>query len=285
MISVPVFNRKKYLEITAKSLYECSNIDKAAIKVFDDKSTEFDINYLKSVFNGKNTEVIARDIKHEHASAHQYHIIQDFLATDNDALLFCDSDLLLRPDTIDYIFETFPKTDGMLGLYNSELHRDIYDDGEFVYKEDVGFAGVCVSRKLLEKFVSVQKKARSMDFKLSDFLLSENVRLMVAKSCYIQHIGFDGQNCGSTSVEFTPNFVPVSEFNKEIINKMIPVVIKMQSEMIKHLLFDDKYKNHGFMIHQPHKYFMRKCKIKKLKKYYAEKYPNKNAVENKKSCK
>ena len=165
----------------------------------------------------------------------------------------------------------------MLGLYNSELHRNIYDDGEFVYKEDVGFAGIAVSRELLKEFVSKQKKGRSMDFKLSDFLLSKNVRLMVPKNCYIQHIGFDGQNCGNTSVEFSPDFIPLSEFNKEVIDKMIPIVIKMQSEMIKYLLFEDKYKRHGFMLHQPHKYFAKKMKIKRLKEYYSKNYPSKKS--------
>lgn len=283
MISVPVYNRRKYVEITARSLYECANIDKVSIKVFNDCSTEFDENYLKTLFNKPNTEIINRKEKHEHASAHQYHIIQDFLATDNDVLLFCDSDLLLRPDTIDYILKTFPKTDGMLGLYNSELHRNIYYDGEFVYKEDVGFAGVCISRELLQEFVSKQKKGRSMDFKLSNFLISKNVRLLVPENCYIQHIGFDGQNCGNTSVEFSPDFIPLSDFNKEVINDMIPIVIKMQSEMIKYLLFEDKYKRHGFMLHQPHKYFKQKREIKKLKEYYSQKYPFKE-ISGQETC-
>ncbi|GHT41617.1 hypothetical protein AGMMS49921_05080 [Endomicrobiia bacterium] len=33
MVSFPVYNRKEYLEITARSLYECSNIDKVIIKI------------------------------------------------------------------------------------------------------------------------------------------------------------------------------------------------------------------------------------------------------------
>jgi hypothetical protein len=264
------------LEITAKSLYECSNIDKADITVFNDCSTEFDGKYLEKLFNSPNAKVVNREKNLKSADLHVYRIMLDFLDSANDVLFICDSDLLLRPDTIDYVFNNFEKTDGFLGLYNSELHRDIYFDGEFVYKEDVGFAGICISKALLDKFIKTQEESpRSMDFKLSDFLISENVRLMVPKNCLVQHIGFEGQNCGNSSVEFSSNFIPLSEFNKKIISGMMPLVLKMQSEMIKHLLFEDKYRKHGFLVHQPHKYFAKQAKIRKLKKYYAGKYPDK----------
>jgi hypothetical protein len=281
MIAVPVYNRQEYLEIMARSLYECSNIDKAVIKVFNDCSNEFGIDYLKQLFNSSNTEIINRDT-HFKADRHNFKIMSDFLTTENDVLFICDSDLLLRPDTIDYIFNNFNRTDGFLGLYNSDLHRDLYFDGEFVYKEDVGFAGICISKILLEKFISKQKeRPRSMDFKLSRFLVENGVRLMVPKKCYVQHIGFNGQNCGLSSIEFSLNFTPLSEFNKEIINKMLPIVLKMQAEMIKYLLFEDKYKRHGFMVHQPYKYFVKSKIVKKLKKIYEQKYFRKtDGIEN-----
>ncbi|GHT34492.1 hypothetical protein AGMMS49592_4360 [Endomicrobiia bacterium] len=186
MVSVPVYNRKEYLEITARSLYECSNIDKVIIKVFNDCSSEFNDNYLRQLFNKPNTEIINR-VKNLKADRNAYQMMLDFLDSDNDVLFICDSDLLLRPDTIDYIFNNFQRSDGFLGLYNSELHRDIYFDGEFVYKENVGFAGICISKNLLQKFVSKQKeRPRSMDFKLSVFLINNDVRLMVPQKCYVQ---------------------------------------------------------------------------------------------------
>ncbi len=277
MIAVPIFNRKKYLEITAHSLKECSDVNNVEISVFDDASTEFDLGYLKNVFNFGNTKIITRNPGFKSADKHTYQIMLDFLNTDNDVLMICDSDLLLRPDTIDYIYKNFDKTDGFLSTYNSELHKNLYCDGEFVYKQDVGFAGICISRRLLSKFIDKQKsQPRSMDFKLSKFLIDNNVRLLVPEHSLVQHIGFDGQNCGNTSVEFASNFIPLSDFNKKIINELMPVVVKMQSEMIKHLLFNDKYRRHGFMIHQPHKYFFEKKRNKQLIKYYAAKYPNKS---------
>jgi glycosyltransferase involved in cell wall biosynthesis len=273
MIAIPVYNRREYLEITEKSLYECSNINKAAVKVFNDCSSEFDNNYLKKLFNKPNAEIINRE-KNLRADRNTYQIMLDFLNTDNDVLFICDADLLLRPDTIDYIFNSFKRTDGFLGLYNSELHRDIYFDGEFVYKENVGFAGICISRSILQQFITNQKeRPRSMDFKLSAFLIKSNVRLMIPRNCYVQHIGFDGQNSGLSSVEFSTNFIPSSDFNKTIINKMMPIVLKMQAEMIKHLLFKDKYKRHGFMLHQPLKCFEQNKTIRKLEKMYFKRYP------------
>ncbi|GHT24526.1 hypothetical protein AGMMS49953_07200 [Endomicrobiia bacterium] len=76
---------------------------------------------------------------------------------------------------------------------------------------------MCISKNLLQKFVSKQKESLGfMDFKLSSFLIDCSVRLMVVKNCYIQHIGFCGQNCnGLSSIEFSTNFVPLSDFNGE----------------------------------------------------------------------
>ncbi|GHT47403.1 hypothetical protein AGMMS49936_08040 [Endomicrobiia bacterium] len=98
MVSVTVYNRKEYLEITARSLYECSNIDKVIIKVFNDCSSEFNDNYLRQLFNKPNTEIISR-VKNLKADRNAYQMMLDFLASDNDVLFICDSDLLLRPDT------------------------------------------------------------------------------------------------------------------------------------------------------------------------------------------
>jgi glycosyltransferase involved in cell wall biosynthesis len=271
-IAVPVYNRKEYLEITARSLYECKNIDKANVVVFNDCSDEFDEDYLSALFNRANTKIINAK-ENIDIDIHYYNIMQNFLESSDDVLMICDADLLLRPDTIDYVFDNFNKTDGFLGLYNSELHRDLYFDGQFVYKEDVGFAGICIHRNVLIKFLYRQDpKARAIDFKFSDFLLDNDIRIMVAKNCLIQHIGFNGKHCNGTSVEFSTKFVPISDFNKEIINNLMPTVIKMQSSMIKHLLFEDKYRRHGFFLHQPLKHISKCKKIKKLKNYYEQKH-------------
>jgi hypothetical protein len=267
-----VYNRKTFLEITARSLYECLNVDKTDIKVFNDCSTEFTTTYLRQLFNTSNAEVIDRK-ENLKSNKNTYQIILDFLNTNNDVLFICDSDLLLRPDTLDYIFNNFSKSDGFLGLYNSYMHRDLHFDGEFVYKEDVGFAGICVSKDLLKSFVANQKdRQNSMDFRLSEFLIKKNVRLMVSQSSLVEHIGFDGENANNGSMDFSIDFTPLSDFNKEVMNKIIPIVLKGQGNIIRELLFNDKYKKHGFMLHQPHKYIIRERNFKRLSKLYKGKY-------------
>jgi hypothetical protein len=272
-VAIPIYNRKEYLEITVRSLFECSNIDKAQVFAFNDFSDEFDENYLKTLFNFPNAQVINRPQKID-IDIHYLRIMLDFLGSASDVLMICDADLLLRPDAIDFIFDNFSKTDGFLGLYNSELHRDLYSDGTFVYKEDVGFAGICVHRDILSAFLKNQDpKARAIDFKFSDFLLNSGIRIMVANNCLAQHIGFNGAHCNDISVEFSTKFTPISDFNKEIIDKLNPIALKMQASMIKHLLFGDKYRRHGFFVHQPLKYISRRARIKRLKKYYAARFP------------
>jgi glycosyltransferase involved in cell wall biosynthesis len=271
MVAIPVYNREQFLEITARSLYECSSVEKTDIKVFNDCSTDFDTTYLKQLFNTPNAEVVDRK-ENLKSNRNTYQIMFDFLNTNNDILFICDSDLMLRPDTLDYIFDNFNRTDGFLGLYNSYMHRDLYFDGEFVYKEDVGFAGICVSRELLKNFTVNQKdRNSSMDFRLSDLLIKNGIRLMVPKNGLVEHIGFDGENANNGSMDFSTDFTPLSDFNKEVMNKIIPIVLKGQGNTIKDLLFDNKYMRFGFMLHQPHKYFIRKRNFKKLIELYKEK--------------
>ena len=272
-IAIPIFNRKNYLEITARSLFECSNIDKAQVFAFNDCSTEFDEQYLKTLFNYPNAKIINRTKKTD-IDIHYLRIMLDFLESPSDVLMICDADLLLRPDAIDFVFDNFSKTDGFLGLYNSELHRDLYSDGNFVYKEDVGFAGICVHRDILSRFLKNQDpKARAIDFKFSDFMLENEIRIMVAKNCLAQHIGFNGEHCNDISVEFSTKFEPLSDFNKKIIAELNPIALKMQASMIRHLLFGDKYRRDGFFVHQPLKYIQRRVRANRLKKYYAQRFP------------
>jgi hypothetical protein len=48
------------------------------------------------------------------------------------------------------------------------MYMDLYFDEKFVSKEDVGFVGMCISKKLLKSFVVNQEKNKTMW--ISDYL-------------------------------------------------------------------------------------------------------------------
>ncbi|WP_172412873.1 hypothetical protein [Candidatus Endomicrobiellum trichonymphae] len=54
--------------------------------------------------------------------------------------------------------------------------------------------------------------------------------------------------------------------------------LKIQANMIRYLLFEDKYRKHGVILHRTYNYFKKNREIKTLKKYYARKYPVKVKV-------
>ncbi|GHT06224.1 hypothetical protein AGMMS49573_00910 [Endomicrobiia bacterium] len=56
------------------------------------------------------------------------------------------------------------------------------------------------------------------------------------------------------------------------------MALKIQANMIRYLLFEDKYRKHGVILHRTYNYFKKNRKIKTLKKYYARKYPVKVKV-------
>jgi glycosyltransferase involved in cell wall biosynthesis len=46
-IGIPTFNRKEYVKLCAESLSHAVDIDCCTIVIFDDNSSDFDVDYLK----------------------------------------------------------------------------------------------------------------------------------------------------------------------------------------------------------------------------------------------
>ena len=264
MIAVPVYNRKKYVDILARSLSECRLVEKADIRVYDDCSTDFGIEYLKEKFLPLKATVQRRQKRSACTANNYFEMMTDFVGSDNDVLFLCDSDLLLRPDALEYLERVFPLTDGFMTLYNSDLHFTVKEGEEFDLKLDIGHAAACMSKKCVSLFLKRNNPGLG-DFKLSETMIGNNIRILAAKNSRVQHIGVDGKNCAVCSgIDYSMSFEPLSEHNKEIIDELMPLVIKGLSSLIKKLKFQDKYMKHGFFLHQPVKYLMRKNTVKKL---------------------
>ena len=227
MIAIPVYNRAKYVDIVAKSLSECKLIEQADVRVYDD-CTEFKMS-------------------------------------DNDVLLICASDLLLRPDALEFLHNNFKLTDGFMSLYNSDLHLTVKKGTLFDLKINVGFAGMCLSKEIVS-LVLEHKNPLFGDLKISKIIFENNIRVLVPTNSMVQHIGISGKH-GSLSrgMDYSSSFEPISEHNKKVISELAPVIAKAQTAFIGKLLFEDKYRKHGFLLHQPLRYLFIKRMVSKYK--------------------
>ncbi|MDR1195394.1 MAG: glycosyltransferase family 2 protein [Endomicrobium sp.] len=266
MIVVPVYNRQEYVDILARSLSECNLIGSADIRVYDDCSTDFGIEYLEEKFLPLNAKIKRREKRSWCTANNYFEMMTDFINSDNDVLFLCDSDLLLRPDAFEYLEKVFPLTDGFMTLYNSDLHLTVKEGREFDLKLDIGHAAACLSRECVSIFLKRNNPGMG-DFRLCETMIKNGVKILAAKKSYVQHIGVDGKNSSEhEGMDYSMSFEPLSPHNKEITDALIPLLIKRQSSLIKRLMFKDKYRRDGFFLHQPVKSLQRSMTIKKLKK-------------------
>ncbi|MCL2145377.1 MAG: glycosyltransferase family 2 protein [Endomicrobia bacterium] len=266
MITIPVYNRMKYVEILAKSLSECRQIGKADIRVYDDCSTDFGIDYLNNQFLPLNAKIKRREKRSACTANNYFEMMTDFANSDKDVLFLCDSDLLLRPDALEYLERVFPLTDGFMTLYNSDLHLTVKEGKEFDLKLDIGHAAACISKKCISIFLKHNNPGMG-DFKLSETMVDNNIRILAVKNSRVQHIGVEGKNSSKMiGMDYSASFEPLSKHNKEVVDELIPLLLQTQSSLIKKLMFEDKYRRDGFFLHQPIKHLQRRKMIKKLKK-------------------
>ena len=66
-------------------------------------------------------------------------------------------------------------------------------------------------------------------------------------------------------MDYSSSFEPISEHNKKVISELAPVIAKAQTAFIGKLLFEDKYRKHGFLLHQPLRYLFIKRMVSKYK--------------------
>lgn len=213
-LGITTYNRLDYIKKMCLSLRNTNGLESCSIRIYDDCSTDFDTRALRREFPFV-TEYRRRksNLGADHNIRQMY---VDFLETDDDVLVNCDSDMIFRSDWIDTLKELFPLTDGVLSLYNSGLHRPIafasIDHNEFIQKETIGSAGTVFSRSIVEDIVTNVKPSYKYDWDWSNLLTSKGIRLLVTENSYIQHIGIRGENCDACmNVDYGLNFFPMDE--------------------------------------------------------------------------
>lgn len=207
-LAIPTYNRKEIVEITSLCFKELSDIN---IRIYDDRSSEYDLSFLKKVFPTAK-EIILRN-QNLKADKNMYTIYTDFLNTNDDILIQLDSDMLIGKDfflMVSEISKNILKEEAVYSLYNSNSHEFIEENvfkiinkEIFKLKEHIG--GVCVifSKKTLEKIIKNIKIKNNdfsnYDYKWSKYLRENNIPIYVSQKSYVQHIGVGGQN--NTSIK------------------------------------------------------------------------------------
>ena len=211
-IGITTFNRKDYLLKFKESLYLSNGLDECNIMICDDCSSEFEYSELKQWF--PDAKIVVRPYNLG-ADKNMRQMYIDFLETDNDILVNMDSDLLCRPDWLNFIQKNFQYTDGIMSLFNSVFHRPkneiILNGVKFVEKEHIGAAGAILNRDIVKKVLSVPQPLKWYDKAWSEFLSKNGIRLLVSENSYFQHIGIIGTN--STLNDFAFSFYPAHSTN------------------------------------------------------------------------
>lgn len=236
VIGITTYNRKAYLLKFKESLYASRNIDKCKIRVYDDHSTEYDIDFLRKIFPG--AESIVRNIKNMGSDKNISLMYEDFLKASDDLLINADSDLIFHPDWFNFVKENFKYTDGVLSLYNSSEHPAIHTieikNNLVCVKEHIGSAGTVFEKKIIDRIVRNIKPGKSFDWRWSKYLNKNGIRLLVSNQSYIQHIGIDGQNCDMFFLtDFGLNFIPGSSLNAKFLSEYIQAIMAKNQALSK----------------------------------------------------
>ena len=221
-IGITTYNRKNILEKMIQSLLT-SDLTNAEvhIRIYDDCSTEYDSDYLKSLFPFE-VAIHVNEINLK-ADLNTFNMYKDFLNSNDDYFFNADSDLIFHKNWLNFALENIEKTDGVLTLYNSQLHKEknIYEN--FVQKDDIGAAGTFFSREIIKVMIEnlFPEAQKTIDWSFSKLFNNKNIKILCSKNSYVQHIGFSGQNCNLSTVEYGKNFQIDSLVNGQILNDVL----------------------------------------------------------------
>jgi hypothetical protein len=168
------------------------------IRVYDDCSTEYGLDELKQIF--PNAASINRNSNNLKADLNMFSFYKDFLSSQDKFLFNADSDIIFNKKWLIHGLELLRGTDGVLSLFNATSHpaKEIVDD-KVCIKKSVGAAGTLFTRERIEGIIDYfskfpNSKLSSFDWKWSEFLIKNNIRIFCTNDSLVQHIGYYGQN-------------------------------------------------------------------------------------------
>lgn len=221
IIGVPTYNRLEVLKRMAVSFY-ASDLSKyeTEIFVFDDCSAEFGESELRKFF--PTAKKIIRHEKNLRADGNMFFMYKYFLQTDGQYFFNADSDLIFHKDWLNYVMDNIEKTDGVLNIFNSRVHKTVSDLGDgIIVKDMLGAAATFFKRERVEELVkNIGDTSKSVDWQWSNYFNENNIKLCCSEKSYVQHIGFVGQN-SVLAADYGSGFEIDSILNGQILNDTI----------------------------------------------------------------
>lgn len=212
------YNRKDILVSMADSLKQIDNFENINIRIYDDCSTEYDENFLRSIFPSAKT--IIRQQRNVGADKNTSYMYKDFLKHNDDWFFNADSDLIFRKDILCKIQECIDDGLSFFSLFNTPFHPSIEEWGShYVKKDSVGAAGCCLRKEIVEDIINnVVGTSVNFDFNFCEYLKTNNIDILTTKDSYVQHIGVNGYNSG-LFFDYGMSFVCDSLVNAVIIER------------------------------------------------------------------
>ena len=193
IIAISSFNRRSFFVACMKCLTEVRGHSDWRVIVHDDASTEYDVHDLLGDYYPH-----AEAIRHERTlgcDKNNVQLLKAACGSGAKRVLMLDSDLILATDALEFADRVFSRTDGVLSLFNSNLHK--VDDEfcpELVTKSTIGSAGVLWEVDFLKGLLAELDDAAHFDWKLSDAVRARGKKICVAKESRVQHIGIVGEH-------------------------------------------------------------------------------------------
>lgn len=242
MVGICTYNRKNIINYTSRSLKEVENIEKTDVRIYDDCSEEYDVDFLKQVYSMATK--VSRNEKNTGADYNTRSMIMDFAKSDNDYLFIADSDLVFNKDIlvhIEKIIDELEKNGKMVifSLFNAHTHETIKEFNEdLVVKKEIGAAGTVISKKAVLEFINKEYNGKiSIDNFFSNILREKGNEILCTKNSYVQHIGIVGQNSFVDSVDIGVNFKVDTITNAEAIIDILQQTFILNSADINDMLY------------------------------------------------
>ncbi len=223
LIGITTYNRKRILEAMAKSLYESNLNIPYSIRVYDDNSTEYSRDDLYCLFPDAE-KIMTRSIN-VGADLNTWGMYCDFLESDCDFLFNADSDLIFSKNWMEEGCNYISKTDGILSLFNTQLHKTREVRGNLLVKNTFGAAGTLFSKKNIEELVISYKAGffspDYIDWGFCRYFSEQGKTLYCTRKSYVQHIGLRGFNSGNKGFAYGSGFNVDTIHNGQTINDIL----------------------------------------------------------------